>query len=287
MKQKNKKFLRRLICLLFLLFVPLSTLQGCRSRKPNYNYHIEQDDGKWYLVFEDAESIPRRAPDDSHLYLVFSLEAPSIATLREKIVDHQLTEAEILKLARDHLHKRILVDGKTEEVTLDRIELFDLEHLYLPVLPSGVVMGATVTWLGTSSYTYFDCPATSVCGRVSLTVIPKDHIQDSIDLHVERLSKSYEAKRGDLASTEYWGTDQAGSEQKWAATYTLQNDKKTVFVVEQYAYNEQQADTVLHSVTLYGQEREIGYRAEIYENERFAFAERPTEEWLLSFGVSS
>ncbi|MBO5052582.1 MAG: hypothetical protein J6D31_10335 [Clostridia bacterium] len=172
-----------------------------------------------------------------------------------------------------------------------RIPIADINQLYQPTTPEGFHAHESITWKGDSfNFSYY--------------MGDKEHYRTSFSIYplytYERkyasAMKKYEAGTGfdkilstpDRNATENWSTGKGGIFK--TVIYTLSTSNKTIHVVEKYFVEQTSShnsflydapsETVPYFIEMYGTDHAKHFWVSMYN-----IPERPTEEWLLSFGL--
>ncbi|MBO5403229.1 MAG: hypothetical protein J6A85_08680 [Clostridia bacterium] len=270
MRKLNKTF----VCLLLVLFC-LSSCSHASDNEiiDNDNYTIATEDDICYLHlkknFSDAYSYENMAP-----YVMHDLSFKSISELYSKIKNNGFTEYQLA-----HIQKVFTHDES------GRVIVCDINKLFVPALPEQGSVGK-VYW-GGADYSYslqfsdnvhgfFICSVSEIFNQRYQTGYV-DYIDNSLFTLGETKTVS------DRNATEYYYTTSQGSLK--AIQYTLESGNKKIFVCEKYALELNHdlgdvSDTVPYQIDLFIFDENNTCEILLYD-----FTSRPTEEWLLSFGM--
>lgn len=270
MRKLNKTF----VCLLLVLFC----LSSCTHTSNNViidndNYTIATEDDMCYLSwkkdFSDAYS-----GKNTELSVMHDLSFKSISELYSKIKNNCFTEYEL-----SHIQK-VFTHDET-----GRVRVCNISKLVVPILPEQVSTG-TVYW-GGETYAYsLDFPDNVhgyfICLKSeAFTQRYKMEYIDYIDNPLFTLKETKTVS--DRNATEYYYTTSQGRLK--AIQYTLESGNKKIFVCEKYALELNHdlgdvSDTVPYQINLFVFDENNTCEILLYD-----FTSRPTEEWLLSFGM--
>ena len=283
-----KKWLHKfLLCVVAcMIILPITACQDPENSSPleieNEYYRLDKENGKWYLEFKDEAKIPD--VDEIDGYNDNFRKFNSVADFYEKLLYTGLPER-AMAYAKEGFDRN---DDR-------RLLLVDIENLYIPVLPCGCQSydSCNVLWGGVSLAAEISC----------------QHADYEIDLPPERIGNSWKLlldRQFDLYFEEYFDDRTIHSEEKipernatvyysrpartsyqgesiWNVMYTLTNQEKTVHVHEEYSNAAwQKEDRVPDRIFLFIEENDVRYFCIV----KSLTGSRPTEEWLLSIGVT-
>ncbi len=275
------KKLKRIICCILLSVFVLTLLWGCSSEKELVIDEVIAD-GETYRVVRSGEDyyiIPYEKYTGSTDYEDFY----NTASIKGSLYAYD----SVYPLIEDILENKIDFSDIQFQRWCNRLEnnaplkIFDIKNVYKPVFPAEHTITA-VAWYG-ADYSYIATLTDDTAKRVSTEIYCPESFTQKADAFYEYYRNIFEegftvTENEDRNATVYRG------EKEMYILYTLTTDKKTVQVTERYRIAAEGSlsvsDTVPQEVSMYVTEGDLYYSVGISE-----FDSRPSEEWLLSFGI--
>ena len=267
------------LIVLLALFVILA---GCGKQSSNArviasheDYSIVTDDDGCYLVFDEKGKFANDVNDLSASIAAPSLSFKSIEELRDKMLEGKLSVEEkttIQKFSKDDAGK---------------IKTMDFDNLYTPLVPTDSEIGA-VSWSGGELYTFYI--DSEICSSMKLRVLNESNYASSFKnqyedkLHNNDLVDIYKTETiEDRNATVYYHTTIAGELK--AIQYTLEVNEGKLTISETYQIRMEDSsievsETVPSSIEIFGELNDTYFYCTLYH-----FTERPSVEWLSSFGL--
>lgn len=270
-----KTKVRAILCIL-LAVLTLISMSACSQKQGNQSmdYTIVSKDGKHNIVFDDIEKY-----EDSERFKVplATVDFPSIKAFKDAVTKGTLTDLQKATIAQ--VFKR---DEKGDVLTCD------FNNLYEPVLPAEGAVGM-VCWKG-EEYGFLFGFSSKMHGVF---------LYEQQGLYNEIYAKEYENSfnNDNVAVTKIENLPD-NKQAIYSTTrtadlknirFTLSDQGKTFAVDKMFCLRLEPelsalgsvSDTVPVSVTLYCMEGNQYYIINLYDLE-----EDPTDEWLLSFGIT-
>ncbi|MBQ8351574.1 MAG: hypothetical protein IJY20_05980 [Clostridia bacterium] len=251
-------------------------LSGCApAATPTIEYPLEFDQ---YRIYQSGETVYFQLSDsikdtDNYDHHTLGMDFSSMQEFYEKITTGQFTDREYVRLKYNM------------QAVRGRFAMRDLNKLYVPVWPSGHDIVSNIGWRGN---VFHFVESTEMC---TISILDKE----SYDLEMEYLFNNQEGKNNisvkqvrDRNATEYRRTSHGGEKTVKILIYTLQSRGKTIYVRENYivesSYSEDEyliSETIPSHIDIMGIDKGQYFCVDVYYP-----TERPSEEWLLSFGVT-
>jgi hypothetical protein len=255
--------MKKIIMVVITILLCICTYTGCSQPEPeetvNTDYEVVVDEqGNWYLKFFDV--LP---PRDYYALYYQEIQFESVEEMRARIVNHELTKSECYMIMR----------YITEAPCL--IQICNLDNLFiLDTYPPNEEV-SNVRWYCGTQYAY------SLKNKWNGE--NKRIIFYSEDVFVQKYDAAKEyVQRKDLISEKQL-EDRNAIEYVWkngkCVQYELEKEDKKLFVQERYAVNTETGESEISSVYVLGMQNGAYWCMTTYP------AERPSEDWLLSFGV--
>ncbi len=244
------------------------------------SYFITKDDGNYYLHFSDGNE-----PPEGYSCQRADIEFATLAEMQDAFLNNKLSESQI----------NVMKDAFPRD-SENRILICDMNHLYQPILPSDLVQNGVI--LSGESYSFpLINPNVDPASIESLNMphgnfhyLTKDLYDRDFEYEYEKLFerdtihlKSTTAGE-DRNSTVYDYTTNAGDLRQ--VRYVLTDGTKTLYIDEMYVLNMMTdalptSDTIPHRIDVYGIDN-----GKYFSITLFGFTERPSVEWLSSFGLT-
>ncbi|MGM9646753.1 MAG: hypothetical protein ACI3YH_01310 [Eubacteriales bacterium] len=264
---------------LIILFVGCTPDNASNTNQiiENEKYTLVWEQGKCYLSIKSPDEY---APLDSQTHNSIMLDPSiiqfdSIREMKETIANGNFSESEMIQLANYF--------PKDDQ---GRVKVLNIDQLYCPVLPDGIADGG-INWRGET----YSCSLSSEIGvhgwfsyrtYESYSNIFQNNYTDFFESNelVHLVSTSNETERN---ATIYEFTTSLAELRK--IRYCIETNDKILYIDETYALSVNHellvpSETIPSSINIYGQMDE-GYFY-IYLSD---FTERPSVEWLSSFGL--
>lgn len=263
---------KRIICAIFAVIFILS---GCNDTSLPVDEVITE--GETYDIVrskEDFYILPHSkiTEDDAESCEVAGVYFKSLEVLRTAMLENQLTKKQLNKIRRQNALK----DNEP-------IKIFDINNMYQQKLLNDFTVDE-VRWFGDYYSIHLDLTEDEFAKRVYFEMLPLDKfteiLNDEFITLEEWTDTSAEASQlSDRNATQYI------FDGRKHLHYTLTDSTRVVRVAEKYfIYSPHHtitvSDTVPKRIFLYITEGDLNYRITIS-----GITSRPTEEWLLSFGM--
>ena len=269
------------IVILFLMMLSfLLCFVGCKEVvSQTENYTIERIDGTCYLTFSDGFEPRARSPYESFrpLNVLFSSVDEMFHTLTNGMLDDGDLQVIYSLFATDNGYYRIV----------------DPYNVNIPVLPEGRIF-TTVSVSSGGSYSF---SVKNLTGEHDggFDVITEEYYEKRVSDLRERFAETFE-KSHPHQTVSYVGVESERNATVYESKnesleyrhkiYSLSEGNKTIYVHETYRLMDKNSDarnssTVPSLICLYGSDNGVFFYCHTSQ-----WTERPTEEWLLSFGVT-
>ncbi len=281
----KKAIVFRFVSFMVLLSVVGMTFGGCSSHydggdiTPSENnelskietedYSIIEDNGSYYIIFADKAQI-----DSYGQSQLSSLEFDTIQDFKDAVTKGLLADWQKATIATAFPKNEIGVLS------------CDFNNLYVPIMPSGGSVTG-VSWEG-ESYSYYLQFSNEVFGflhrytAAQYNTIYQSEYEDFFDRDTIIVKNTEQIENGQKTAT-YYSTS-AG--ELLQVRYTLENESNIFIIDKTYRLNMgdetiDTSSTIPFNITLYCQDASSFYVIDL-----FGFAEDPSDDWLMQFGMT-
>lgn len=275
----KKRILGIAVCLLFVLFQGCTPPKTEAGQKPESTagfetlefqyYTLYEQDGKHYIQIDET-LIPYHSSDVGVSYSVKIPQFHSVAEMRKNVFSGNLTEKECKSL--------IIENGMKNE-----FEIVDLTQIQEPQMPAGMTY-ESIYWYGSRCFfvTNYDYYREGVIVTTQEKFDTQFQEQHTFDKYTTLLSDERVADR----NARVVGCVDHNKESK-RIFYYMQDGTRIISVVEQYLLrsksdNHVLSDTIPDQIHIFVEDGSLLYRVFFQ-----GFDERPSVEWILSFGFPS
>lgn len=281
MKYNYQKFIQ------MIAFILMIILSGCASEpakvtdfEASTQYSITQNNGKYYLNFSDGNNPPK-----GYSSQCADIEFSSLTEMRNAFLNNKLSENQV----------NVIKDAFPKD-SENRILICDMNQLYQPILPFDLVQNGVFLSGECYSFTLIH-PEVDPASIESLNMpygnfhyLTKELYDRDFEYEYENLferdtiSLKSTTAGEDRNSLVYDYTTNAGNLRQ--IRYVLTDNTKTLYIDETYILNMTTdvlptSDTIPHRVDVYGIDN-----GRYFSITLFGFTERPSMEWLSSFGLT-
>ena len=243
----------------------------------NDYYKIFREDGRFYLQLTKYGASFYTGDDGD---LLSSGETPrfaSVAEIKERMIAGDFTEEEIIQITYYGPGKLIK-------------DCMDFDNLYDAVLPLDTHFRC-VMWPGGNYYKLYFASYDDLSGYITSMdsseflhydeYVNKEYYESNIYFtYIFRKSE----RLSDRNATAYYYSQEVprGFNDFVDLWYEVTDQSKTLYVQECYELSEYQRNGIPNEINVLGKDGEYFYKIVIEETKK-----RPTEDWLLSFGLKS
>ena len=243
------------------------------TQKQPSQYSIIEENGSYYLNFSDGNEPPKEYSSQ-----LATMMFDSLAEMQDTFLNNKLTEGQINQI-KDVFPKDLQ----------GRIQICDMNRLQQPVLPSNLTLGTL--GLAGDRYSFFvNSVISSSSIHGSFHCLTKEDYDDMFERDYENyfekntIHLTSTTEEPDRNSTVYDYTTSAGTLRR--IRYAITQGSKTLYIDESYRLSMKDdslpvSDTVPKSISIYGCDN--GEYFNVYLS---GFSERPSVEWLSSFGLT-
>lgn len=271
---------RIMYCVLLSVFV-LALLCGCSSEEEMVIDEVIAD-GETYRVVRSGEDyyiIPHEqytgSTDYEDFYKTASIKGSlyaydSVYPLIEDILENKIDFSDIqFQRWRNRLENNA------------PLKIFDIKNVYKPVFPAEHNI-TTVAWYG-ADYSYNATLTDDTAKHVSIVIHCPESFTQKVDAFYAYYRNIFEEGFTETETEDRNATIYRGEKEMYIL-YTLTAAEKTAQVVERYRIADEGSlhvsDTVPQEVNMFVTEGDLYYGVGVSGIDR-----RPSEEWLLSFGI--
>lgn len=269
------------VALALLLIICLSEIDFKQRNiyAENEKYYVLQNDGKFFLEFKEPQWDPWFLTSANAAVAASYPEFLSVGQMRDAILTGSFTASELAQVRKFH---------RAEDYT---VPIVDLTKLYDATLPSGVILDRIAWENGTEYKVYFNYAKSEKNTCYMLIKTGEPFSAYATLPHKEYVNKEFyegnnsgyiflrEEALSDRNATAYYLTYTGGTLDKNYVDvyYELQKGDVVLYVKERYKDNLQNAPS---NIRISGMQDNCYFMAYIT-----GFTRRPTEDWLLSFGL--
>ena len=276
--QRNKRIFSGALAFLLLLF----SLTACNNqgvgadnssdpaettetpRPTTSDYTIQRIDDQCYMVFDDISACKIKPIEGADIYYITWLEFSSVAELKNSVTQHLLDEGD-----------KSIVATFFEEGE-HGIRVCDFDRLLVPTLPEGYE-SLGLYWTGEQ---YSHCTESTSYGTATFKCNSVEGYERDLERdYISSFDKDFKREHPDYKEEELADRNavQITYENTKHIRYTLTTEDKVFKVDEIYSAV---TDITPNCVKVYCTEGEFNYIIELRR-----LIERPSEEFLLSFGM--
>lgn len=251
--------------ILLALFLCIVMVTGCTPR----GYKIIKEDGTSYIVI-DSERIEdgNSSANITEMEESTTIKFESIQEMRDDIKHGNFTDEEFKKLTYSGMRN------------FGKIEIPDLDNLYLPICPDNVVFNGQIYWDNGPEYGYIVSSAETDSMHIHMGIIKSESYEEARNMmatfeeddRYEIILKIKELDRDGIAYTYT-----INGHRRMVSFSTISTGDADLLIKEVYIDSYSKLSSY---VKIYGKQGDAYFI--VYMED---YTERPTVEWLSSFGL--